>query len=127
MTQYPLAEQKLVYRVLHRHLTEFPELIDSEFLHDLQRALQKQAQAEGVYRAAYAPAPRFKLVAIGDSGHFAMLDQPAAFEAALRAFQAEYRAQAHTDYGTGLYRWPYVHSRLDLDYEWHFSALASTK
>lgn len=48
MNQYPLAEQKLVYRVLHAHLMEHPELIDSEFLHDLQRALQKQAQAEGV-------------------------------------------------------------------------------
>ncbi|HTK77658.1 MAG TPA: hypothetical protein VL371_20500 [Gemmataceae bacterium] len=48
MTDYPLAEQKLVYRVLHRYLTQYPELMDSEFLHDLQRALQKQAQAEGV-------------------------------------------------------------------------------
>src|SRR4051794_22943338 len=55
MSQYPLAEQKLVYRVLHRHLTEFPELMDSEFLHDLQRALQKQAQAEGVDVADHAP------------------------------------------------------------------------
>ena len=48
MQKYPLSEQKLVYRVLHRHLTDFPELMDSEFLHDLQRSLQKQAQAEGV-------------------------------------------------------------------------------
>jgi hypothetical protein len=48
MQNYPLAEQKLVYRVLHRHLTEHPDLIDTEFLHDLQRSLQKQAHAEGV-------------------------------------------------------------------------------
>jgi len=48
MTDYPLAEQKLVYRLLHRQLAECLELMDSEFLHDLQRALQRQAQAEGV-------------------------------------------------------------------------------
>ena len=48
MKHYPLAEQKLVYRVLHRHLTETPELMDSQFLHDLQTQLQKQALAEGV-------------------------------------------------------------------------------
>src|SRR5437762_3655864 len=48
MKHYPLAEQKLVYRILHRHLTEAPELMDSEFLHDLQTQLQKQALAEGV-------------------------------------------------------------------------------
>jgi hypothetical protein len=48
MKHYPLAEQKLVYRVLHRHLIEAPELMDSQFLHDLQTQLQKQALAEGV-------------------------------------------------------------------------------
>ena len=48
MTDYPLAEQKLVYRILHQHLIEHPELMDSQFLHDLQRALQRRAQAEGV-------------------------------------------------------------------------------
>lgn len=48
MTHYPLAEQKLIYRVLHRHLTEFPALMDTQFLADLQTALQKQALAEGV-------------------------------------------------------------------------------
>ena len=48
MTDYPLPEQKLVYRILHQHLIEHPELMDSQFLHDLQRALQRQAQAEGV-------------------------------------------------------------------------------
>jgi hypothetical protein len=48
MDQYPLAEQKLVYRILHAGLMEHTDLMDSEFLHDLQRSLQKQAQAEGV-------------------------------------------------------------------------------
>jgi hypothetical protein len=45
---YPLAEQKLIYRVLHASLMEHPDLMDSQFLHDLQRALQRAAQAEGV-------------------------------------------------------------------------------
>ena len=48
MSEYPLAERKLVYRVLHRHLTEHPELMDSTFLDDLQRDLQVAARAEGV-------------------------------------------------------------------------------
>jgi hypothetical protein len=48
MDSYPLSERKLVYRVLHRQLTEFPELIDGDFLHDLQVALQREAQLEGV-------------------------------------------------------------------------------
>lgn len=48
MSTYPLAEQKLVYRVLHAALMDHPELMDSEFLHDLQRSLQQQAQGEGV-------------------------------------------------------------------------------
>lgn len=48
MTGYPLAEQKLVYRVLHRHLAECPELMDGAFLHDLQVGLQKAAAADGV-------------------------------------------------------------------------------
>jgi hypothetical protein len=45
---YPLPEQKLIYRVLHAGLMDHPELMDSEFLHDLQRALQCAAQADGV-------------------------------------------------------------------------------
>jgi hypothetical protein len=48
MNDYPLAERKLVYRVLHRHLAEHPELMDARFLDDLQRGLQQAAQAEGV-------------------------------------------------------------------------------
>ncbi len=48
MDSYPLDERKLVYRILHRNLTDYPELIDGDFLHDLQRMLQKAAQVEGV-------------------------------------------------------------------------------
>jgi hypothetical protein len=48
MDQYPLSEQKLVYRVLHAHLTDYPDLLDANFLLDLQRSLQRQAQAEGI-------------------------------------------------------------------------------
>jgi hypothetical protein len=45
---YPIDELKLVYRVLHRQLSEFPALLDVEFLYDLQRHLQRQAITEGV-------------------------------------------------------------------------------
>jgi hypothetical protein len=45
---YPLAEQKLIYRVMHASLMDHIELMDSQFLHDLQRSLQHAAQAEGV-------------------------------------------------------------------------------
>lgn len=48
MDSYSLAERKLVYRILHRHLTDHPELIDGDFLHDLQVALQQAASADGV-------------------------------------------------------------------------------
>ena len=48
MTDYPLTEQKLVYRVLHKNLSQHPELMDGTFLDDLQAALQKAAQAEYV-------------------------------------------------------------------------------
>ena len=48
MTNYPLTERKLIYRVLHQHLIEHPDLMDTAFLLDLQRSLQQQAQAEGV-------------------------------------------------------------------------------
>jgi hypothetical protein len=48
MLEYPMSERKLVYRVLHKQLTESPELMDSSFLEDLQRGLQSAARAEGV-------------------------------------------------------------------------------
>ena len=48
MQPYPLDERKLIYRILHQHLREHPELMDSQFLHDLQRDLQRAAQSQGV-------------------------------------------------------------------------------
>lgn len=44
-----------------------------------------RARIEPLYRTAYAGTPDFQLTVIDDSYHFIMLDQPAAFEAALRA------------------------------------------
>jgi hypothetical protein len=44
----PQSEQKLVYRALHQQLSRLPELMDAQFLEELQTTLQKQAQAEGV-------------------------------------------------------------------------------
>jgi pimeloyl-[acyl-carrier protein] methyl ester esterase len=41
-----------------------------------------------IYPALYAPAPTVKLVLVANSQHFIMLDQPAAFDAALDAFLA---------------------------------------
>jgi len=43
-------------------------------------------RADALYRAAYAPAKNVTYVPVADSGHFIMLDQPAAFGAALTAF-----------------------------------------
>ena len=43
-------------------------------------------RADMLYKGAYAPAPAMTYVDIGDSAHFIMLDQPAAFAAALTAF-----------------------------------------
>ena len=48
LEHYPLAERKLVYRVLHRHLAEHPDLMDAKLLDDLQRMLHTEARAEGV-------------------------------------------------------------------------------
>ncbi|KQO07047.1 alpha/beta fold hydrolase [Sphingomonas sp. Leaf242] len=42
--------------------------------------------ADALYRKAYATAPQVTFVDIGDAAHFVMLDQPAAFQAALDAF-----------------------------------------
>lgn len=41
-------ELKLVYRVLHQHLADHPELMDTDFLIELQNYLQRKARAEGV-------------------------------------------------------------------------------
>lgn len=43
-------------------------------------------RADPLYHGAYATAPHVSYVDIGDSAHFVMLDQPAAFQAALTAF-----------------------------------------
>ncbi|MED5578972.1 MAG: hypothetical protein VX794_02965 [Nitrospinota bacterium] len=43
-----LDEMKLVYRVLHKHITENLELMDSTFLENLQSSLQEKAQEEGI-------------------------------------------------------------------------------
>jgi hypothetical protein len=48
MDHYGLDDLKLIYRVLHRHLAEHTDLLDSDFFSDLQRHLQRQASAEGV-------------------------------------------------------------------------------
>lgn len=48
MNTYPVPELKIVYRILHRNLATNTELMDGNFLADLQTHLQKQAQAEGV-------------------------------------------------------------------------------
>lgn len=41
-------ELKLVYRVLHQHLSEHPDLMDTDFLIELQKYLQRRAAADGV-------------------------------------------------------------------------------
>ena len=43
-----IEDMKLVYRILHRHMGEHLELMDCEFMDELQIALQKKAQTEGV-------------------------------------------------------------------------------
>src|SRR3972149_2939129 len=43
-----IGDAKLVYRTLHRHLAENLDLMDCAFLDDLQGALQRKAQEEGV-------------------------------------------------------------------------------
>jgi hypothetical protein len=45
---FAIADLKLVYRVLHAHLMEHSELMDSELFHQLQTTLQAQARKDGV-------------------------------------------------------------------------------
>lgn len=47
-----------------------------------------EEQAKALYAKAYAGASQAKIVTIGDSAHFVMLDQPAAFQATLDTFLA---------------------------------------
>lgn len=51
-------------------------------------ARMPKPRADAFYRAQYAKAPHVTYAAVGDSGHFVMLDQPLAFAAALNAFLA---------------------------------------
>ncbi|MGN6270637.1 MAG: alpha/beta fold hydrolase [Sphingomonas sp.] len=46
-------------------------------------------RADAFYKAEYAHAPNVTFVPVGDSAHFVMLDQPAAFQAALDGFLAK--------------------------------------
>ena len=48
LVQYPLQELKLIYRLLHTQLPQYPQLLDSEVLQDLQTYLQQQARQDGV-------------------------------------------------------------------------------
>ena len=43
-----IPDAKLVYRVLHAHLQEHDELLDSELFMALQRSLQAAARADGI-------------------------------------------------------------------------------
>ena len=51
-------------------------------------AMPAKPLTDAFYRAQYAGMPHISYVDIGDSAHFVMLDQPAAFQAALMAFVA---------------------------------------
>ena len=51
---HSLEELKLVYRVLHRHLAEHTELMDTHFLIELQNFLHQRAQADGVDTANHS-------------------------------------------------------------------------
>ena len=48
LTIYEPTDLKKVYQVLQSHLLEHPELVDSEFLQDLQHHLQYRARRDGV-------------------------------------------------------------------------------
>ena len=45
---YTLDDLKVIYRVLHRHLTAHTELLDNAFFDALQTHLHRAAQADGV-------------------------------------------------------------------------------
>ena len=46
----------------------------------------REPLTKALYAGAYKDAPNARLTAVGNSEHFIMLDQPAAFEAAVDAF-----------------------------------------
>ena len=45
---HAVDELRLIYRILHSHLAEHSELMDTHFLIELQDYLHRQARAEGV-------------------------------------------------------------------------------
>ena len=49
-------------------------------------AMGPEAMIDGLYRGQYAPAPHVSFVRVDGSYHFIMLDQPAAFQAAVADF-----------------------------------------
>jgi len=51
---FDLADLKLVYRVLHAHLMDHTELMDSSLFHALQTLLHERARAAGVDLADHA-------------------------------------------------------------------------
>jgi hypothetical protein len=51
---HDLADLKLVYRVLHAHMMEHAEIMDSAFTTELQKYLQGRARADGVELADHA-------------------------------------------------------------------------
>jgi hypothetical protein len=57
-------ELKLIYRVLHQHLGDHPELMDTDFLIELQTYLQRCAKAAGVDIADHSAWDRW----IGNDG-----------------------------------------------------------
>ncbi len=48
IASHDLSELKLVFRVLHRHLGQHPDMLDTHFLIELQRFLHDQAINDGV-------------------------------------------------------------------------------
>jgi hypothetical protein len=48
LDSFALPDLKLVYRVLHAHLLEHDELMDSELFLNLQTTLQARARKDGV-------------------------------------------------------------------------------
>jgi len=54
LTEYDLAELKLIYRLLHSHLQDEIDLMDSQLMHDLQRHLQAKARTDGVDVSVHA-------------------------------------------------------------------------
>lgn len=54
LADYDLAEIKLIYRLLHSHLQDEIDLMDSRLMHDLQRYLQDRARADGVDVSVHA-------------------------------------------------------------------------